>query len=161
MYENESIYEPSVAQKVMTAILKHYGYSPAEFGAKVGYHKSTAFYDMLNGRTKKMSQKTAEIIKSVFPEIRFDFLITGRGSMFEEGTEDDNIEETDTSKVLLHLISVIQDQTKELQSLKEEVKSLKLYVANLQPMPAPKPYNYEERSRVISDGSTVKNENFK
>lgn len=158
---NEPIFEQSLAQKVLKSVLDHYNFTCKQFAEKLPMKRASMIYSMYNGQTQRISEKYVGYITEAFPELNPDYLRTGRGSMFIDVNETPIKQETDTSKVLLHLISVIQDQTKELQALKDEVKSLKIFVANLQPMPAPKPYNYEERSRVVSDGSTVKNENLK
>lgn len=158
---NESILEQSLAQKVLKSVLAHYNFTCKQFAEKLPMKRASMIYSMYNGQTQRISEKYVGYITEAFPELNPDYLRTGRGNMLL-GFADVNVkQESDTSKVLLHLVSVIQDQSKELKALAAEVKSLKLIVANLQPVGAPKPYRYPDEHRIIADGSTEKNENIK
>ena len=60
----------------------HYDISTAEIAEKAGYDRPQAFYDVMSGKTKKISPKMAEKIKKAFPDINEDWLLTGKGSDF-------------------------------------------------------------------------------
>ena len=70
----------------------HYDISTAEIAEKAGYDRPQAFYDVMSGKTKKISPKMAEKIKKAFPDINEDWLITGKGNMLVEENCTENTE---------------------------------------------------------------------
>lgn len=67
-------------------ILKLLDYSQLninQFSEKIGKKRAQALYDIVSGKTKRISDKLANQIISEFPEINKTWLLTGEGDMLK------------------------------------------------------------------------------
>lgn len=69
--------------------------SIAELSEKVGYDRPQAFYDVINGKTKKISSTMANSIIAVYPEFNLNWLLTGNGDFLKQSIETNAKEITD------------------------------------------------------------------
>lgn len=59
--------------------------SIAEIAKLSGYERPQAFYDVINGKTKRISTEMADNIISAFPTVQRSWLLTGEGEMLKTG----------------------------------------------------------------------------
>lgn len=71
---------------ILNKIAEYYNISIAELSGESGYDRPQAFYDVINGKTQKISHKMAERIMTAFPEINKIWLLTGEGAMLKDNT---------------------------------------------------------------------------
>lgn len=76
-------------------ILKLLDYSQLninQFSEKIGKKRAQAIYDIVSGKTKRISDKLASQIISEFPEISKTWLLTGEGDMLKniESSQDNS-----------------------------------------------------------------------
>lgn len=65
------------------AVIDHYGLNKNSFSKEIGYNQNTTIGRLINeGRVP--SSKTVKMITARFPEVSYDWLITGRGDMLTE-----------------------------------------------------------------------------
>lgn len=98
-----------------------------------GYERPQVLYDILNEKTKSISNSISIKITSVFPEINRSWLLSGEGSMMLSDTQKSNVSNSD---ILENLATTIRSQQEtitrlinENQQLREELR--KFYSANL------------------------------
>lgn len=69
--------------EIMSKVLSYTGLNVKQFSEKVGLKRAQAIYDVLNGKTQRISEKLAIKIISEFPEFRKSWLMTGEGEMLK------------------------------------------------------------------------------
>lgn len=69
------------ASERISAILKHYGISVNDFAKRLGLERPQAIYDILNGKTKSITEGMASKIISVFSDISKSWILSGEGRM--------------------------------------------------------------------------------
>jgi phage repressor protein C with HTH and peptisase S24 domain len=74
----------SVLQEERKCRLSQYGYSMNSFAYNVGI-QPTNFGKMMSG-TQKITDRTRRMIEARFPDLNFDWLLTGEGEMLRENT---------------------------------------------------------------------------
>lgn len=86
-------------KEIIHSILEHEDISASSFAKQIGIHP-TQIYDLQSGKTKKISASVGNKIISVYPNYNLQWLLTGKGDMFnpdsrnevEELTADDRAE---------------------------------------------------------------------
>lgn len=73
------------AKKRICAILQHYNISAKAFSERLGMDRPQAIYDIINGKTRSITEKMAGKIISVFSDISKSWLMSGEGDMFNAG----------------------------------------------------------------------------
>lgn len=76
---------------ILNKILTYSELNPKSFSEHIGLDRPQAIYDILNGKTKSISQSMASKIVSVFPDIQKSWLLTGEGDMIEEKSNEIDI----------------------------------------------------------------------
>lgn len=156
----DGILEQSVAQKVLKSVLDHYGLTISDLMAKLNISGTTMLYDISRGKVKNSSRKFVDLLKGLYPELNEIYLRTGRGDMFVKPQEDTPKEEQpaiDMQAVLLHLVSVIANQTQAINEMRKEIEMMKLYVASLQQASRSYYFDNNEQGRKASDDSNKEN----
>lgn len=69
--------------EIMSKVLSYTGLNVKQFSEKIGLKRAQAIYDVLNGKTQRISEKLAIKIISEFPEFRKSWLMTGEGEMLK------------------------------------------------------------------------------
>ena len=158
----EDILEQSVAQKILRSVLYHYGLTVSDLMSKLNLSGTTMLYDINSGKTKSTSKKFVDLLKGLYPELNEVYLRTGRGEMLITPSAEIKKEEpptNDMSGVLLHLVSVIHEQSQLISELNKKVSALTLQVASLQPQPVrPYLFNENESSAFAADDSKPENQ---
>lgn len=75
-------------------IMEIYGIKPKNLADKIGLDRPQAIYDILNGKTKTITDKMAIKIISVFPEVSKAWLLTGEGDVLTKMIPVEDIPET-------------------------------------------------------------------
>ena len=74
------------ASERIEAILQTYEISAKNLSERAGMDRPQAIYDILNGKTKSITEKMASKIISVFPDISLSWFMSGEGDMFQGRT---------------------------------------------------------------------------
>lgn len=78
---------------IIEKVLEHTKLNPAELARSIGLKRPQAIYDIINGKTKNISNRMACKIISVFPVFNKSWLMTGEGEMLKlikQPTPNDN-----------------------------------------------------------------------
>ena len=73
----------TIMKEVICKLLEYSNLNVKQFSEKLGKKRAQAIYDILNGKTKRISETLASQIISAFPEIDRAWLLTGEGSMLK------------------------------------------------------------------------------
>ena len=82
-------------REVIIKLLDYSKLNVKQFSEKLGMRRAQAIYDIVSGKTKRISDNLANKIISVFPEINKAWLFTGEGEMLRNSPE---------AKEILHLL---------------------------------------------------------
>lgn len=83
------------AREIINTILSQEKITGAQLAKDIGLNRPQAIYDILNGKVARVSVRMANLIHSAKPMYNLDWLLTGKGAMF-----DGDIKEETTSKQL-------------------------------------------------------------
>ncbi|MDV2459846.1 hypothetical protein CMU99_16130 [Elizabethkingia anophelis] len=75
------------APDILNKLIEYLNITAAEFAESIGYERPQTLYDVINGKTKRISQNMADKILSKYPEINSVWILTGEGSMFNNQNE--------------------------------------------------------------------------
>ncbi len=70
-------------KEVIFKLLDYSKLNAKQFSEKLGMKRGQAIYDIISGKTKRISEKLANQIISEFPEINRTWLLTGEGEMLK------------------------------------------------------------------------------
>ena len=70
-------------KEVIIKLLDYSKLNAKQFSEKLGMKRGQAIYDIISGKTKRISEKLANQIISEFPEINRTWLLTGEGEMLK------------------------------------------------------------------------------
>lgn len=70
-------------KEVILKLLDYSKLNAKQFSEKLGMKRGQAIYDIISGKTKRISEKLANQIISEFPEINRTWLLTGEGEMLK------------------------------------------------------------------------------
>ena len=73
----------TVMKEVIIKLLEHSKLNVKQFSEKLGMKRAQAIYDIMSGKTRRISEKLANQIISEFPEINRSWLLTGEGEMLK------------------------------------------------------------------------------
>lgn len=76
------------APDILNELTSYLQISLAELASKVGYERPQAFYDVMSGKTQKISATMIDRIISVYPEISHVWLLTGDGEMLKDSVNE-------------------------------------------------------------------------
>ena len=119
------------AKERIEKLLEMNGLNAKTLSERIGLDRPQALYDILNGKTKSITEKMAVKIISAFPNIQKVWLITGEGDILYKAklasemsltAETNDTERRD--KTVGELLDVIIDQQKTIKMLRERVEYL-------------------------------------
>lgn len=120
-------------------LIDYYNLTANKFAKELGYERSQALYDMINGKAKPSFDFFERLMNSEFSEqIDFKWLLTGKGEMLKNDPKKKTIEEPPQVQSVPELQQMVIDmQKREISRLQNEIDRLK----KEQPLPAdhPKP----------------------
>ena len=70
-------------KEIILMLLDYSKLNAKQFSEKLGMKRGQAIYDVMSGKTKRISDKLANQIISEFPEISRTWLLTGEGEMLK------------------------------------------------------------------------------
>ena len=70
-------------KEVIIKLLDYSKLNVKQFSEKLGMKRGQAIYDIMSGKTRRISEKLANQIISEFPEINRSWLLTGEGEMLK------------------------------------------------------------------------------
>ena len=73
-------------KEVIIKLLDYSKLNVKQFSEKLGMQRAQAIYDIVSGKTKRISEKLANQIISEFPEINKIWLLTGEGEMLKDSS---------------------------------------------------------------------------
>jgi hypothetical protein len=73
-------------KEVIIKLLDYSKLNVKQFSEKLGMQRAQAIYDIVSGKTKRISEKLANQIISEFPEINKVWLLTGEGEMLKDSS---------------------------------------------------------------------------
>lgn len=80
----------TVMKEIIIKLLDYSKLNVKQFSEKLGMKRGQAIYDIMSGKTKRISEKLANQIISEFPEINKVWLLTGEGDMLKNVAVADN-----------------------------------------------------------------------
>lgn len=113
---------------VINAILAHECINPAQLCQQIGLvgSKTQALYDILRGKTQKVSPRIANLIRASKPMYRLEWLLTGDGDMLDESIgssaavlRNKQAEQVDSLTIINHLININAQKDEALRELRE------------------------------------------
>lgn len=120
------------AAVVINELTHYYRCTVEQLTERIGAGKSTQLYNIANGKTLTISRKFAKMICDTFPEINYDWVLTGEGSMFckdestlEETYQQPTSQSPDYSGVLLNILNTITVLNQEVSRLSKEIVQLR------------------------------------
>ena len=98
---------------------------------RIGLDRPQALYDILNGKTKNITEKMAFKIISAFPNIQKVWLLTGEGNVLHRVDLAPDVDASrlkediaQEEKSVAQLLEIIADQQKTIKYLRERIESL-------------------------------------
>lgn len=73
------------------AMLAYLGINAKKFSAHLGYERPQLLYDIINDRTKRITELLATRIVSAYPQFNRVWLITGEGEMLKDEAASESI----------------------------------------------------------------------
>lgn len=73
-------------KEVIIKLLDYSKLNVKQLSEKLGMQRAQAIYDIVSGKTKRISEKLANQIISEFPEINKVWLLTGEGEMLKDSS---------------------------------------------------------------------------
>ena len=73
-------------REVIERLLVYTGLNSKQFSEKLGMQRPQILYDIVSGKTRRISEKLAIKILSVYPEINRVWLLTGEGEMLKNSS---------------------------------------------------------------------------
>jgi hypothetical protein len=73
-------------KEIIIKLLDYSELNIKQFSEKLGMKRAQAIYDIVSGKTKRISEKLANQIISEFPEISRSWLLTGEGEMLKNAS---------------------------------------------------------------------------
>ena len=117
---------------IISAILAQENKNASQFCTEIGLdgRKSQALYDVLRGKTKKVSARMANLIHTVKPMYNIDWLLTGEGNMLNDDIPATSIraekpnEPIDSLSVINRLIEINAQKDVEIRELRQAYEHL-------------------------------------
>lgn len=117
---------------IISAILAQENKNASQFCIEIGLEgsKAQALYDVLRGKTKKVSARIANLIHSAKPMYNLDWLLTGEGEMLNTDIPAEHIkierpnERIDSLSVINRLIEINSQKDAEIKELRQAYEHL-------------------------------------
>lgn len=77
-------------KEIIIKLLDYSKLNVKQFSEKLGMKRGQAIYDIMSGKTKRISEKLANQIISEFPEVNRTWLLTGEGEMLKNNSANSN-----------------------------------------------------------------------
>lgn len=113
------------------AMLAYLGINAKKFSAHLGYERPQLLYDIINDRTKRITELLATRIVSAYPQFNRVWLITGEGEMLaadDEFNESNNVVlavlQREYLRIMRPIVEASSDGKEALQSHLATVKRL-------------------------------------
>ena len=111
---------------IMGKILKYTKLNASSLAGRIGLSTPQRIYDILKGKTKRISPELANKIISSFPEINQTWLLTGVGNMLcttnNPNNNLPNQSETDNDQ---NHFALVESQGRVIENLAEEIRHLR------------------------------------
>lgn len=132
-------------------LIKELSENPNSFAKKLGYDRTQAVYDMLNGKAKPSFDFFERILNSEYSEsINLSWIINGKGSLFNTNTKEITQLETKSNVKMVDntfLLERIESLVIENHELKNKLEDIKSHAGT----PAHStPYSYQKEQITIS-----------
>ena len=102
----------TIMKEIIIKLLEYSKLNVKQFSEKLGMKRGQAIYDIMSGKTKRISEKLANQIISEFPEINKVWLLTGEGEMLKNlALADNQAVALAADEIKDNKISVNTDQT--------------------------------------------------
>lgn len=113
-------------------LIDYYNLTANKFAKELGYERSQALYDMINGKAKPSFDFFERLMNSEFSaQIDFEWLLTGKGEMLRKKDADPPPEEKKPDENVPELQKQIIDlQNHRISQLEKEVEELKKELAS-------------------------------
>lgn len=113
-------------------LIDYYNLTANKFAKELGYERSQALYDMINGKAKPSFDFFERLMNSEFSaQIDFKWLLTGKGEMLRKKDADPPPEEKKPDENVPELQKQIIDlQNHRISQLEKEVEELKKELAS-------------------------------
>lgn len=91
-------------------IIRHYNLSITEFSREIGLNSAATIQKIITYKRKASPKTTGKILKR-FPDIEYDWLITGQGEMIKsvKSTSNNSIKEDEITVTALQVIKYLKD----------------------------------------------------
>ena len=92
--------------KIITDICNELNINPNQFAKSIGLERAQIIYDLINGKTKSISNKLIRSITNTYPQFNDQWLLTGEGDMLKTPSKEGKGNDTTEEKLSLPLIPV-------------------------------------------------------
>ena len=109
-------------------ILTYKGINAKQLSEICGCQRAQVIYDVLNEKTKSISQNLSIKISSAFPEISRTWLLTGEGDMLIGTNSQNGAQQSisaDSTKIIADMSAPIRSQQETIQRLLDEINGLR------------------------------------
>lgn len=114
------------AIKILKDVQEHLGINTSELARSLGMDRAQGLYDVLNpNKNVGISKKLSDKIISTYPQFNITWLLTGEGEMLKDSQPAKAAEPAPSADLVAYLEKTINDKTKEIGDLKEEIGRLK------------------------------------
>lgn len=72
---------------ILNSIFEAFGENPNSFATNIGLNRAQTIYDILNGKTQRISLNLVNKINEAYPSINRSYLLTGEGDMLHHGNK--------------------------------------------------------------------------
>lgn len=116
-------------------IIRHYNLSISEFSREIGLNSAATIQKIITYK-RKASPKTTGKILNRFPEIQYDWLITGQGEMLKEETKSKSVIDVDemtvtTSQITKYLNDNYPESSNQVkESISKLIEENHLHILN-------------------------------
>lgn len=110
------------ANERIEALLSYLNIDAAKFAKQIGKERPQAIYDILNCKTRSISNALCSQILSVFPQVNKVWLLTGVGNMIEAPIE---AQDKFTDKDVKYLIDKLIEQAEEIGKLRQQLAAIR------------------------------------
>jgi transcriptional regulator with XRE-family HTH domain len=112
-------------------VIDYFGITRNDFAKKIGYKRSQALYDMINGKALPSYDFFSKLLSSEYSEINIEWLITGKGAMLKSEELNTNIiEDTESPPYVKQCVSC-QEKERLIETLRECIKAKDITIESL------------------------------
>lgn len=86
--------------KIITDICNELNINPNQFAKSIGLERAQIIYDLINGKTKSISNKLIRSITNTYPQFNDQWLLTGEGEMLKTPGKEGKGKETEEASNL-------------------------------------------------------------